>query len=461
MKIITAVLAFAFFIAGNSFAQTDSTHHPEGFSQYGAVTGFAPLNAGFYAAVYDSGIFPIAGSALSGQIPGSDNVIISLTSSGSQLIAGIDALSGDSAQQNGTDGGVWDYNGSWSKIGNPSNSAGGLPSHSVLAVAWDGMYAFAGLPGSDLKSESPSFGGVWRAIPGDKWDSCFAGPMTDSSFVRSLFVSGSALYAGALSSDVPISGSKGLGSGGIFMSTDHGTTWSDISYDLPNRDIMCIAQMDSLLYVSTLYKGVFRKGVGANSWTHIPFPDSTNPVSCFCVDSLDSYLYAGTFCIDSLLYRHGVFCLTGNGTSWGSVSVPGLKDSTIISALGVFGGNLYVGTGGTFGMDSKYYGMLSVPNAIDVVRSTDETPSKFMLEQNYPNPFNPSTVIKYQLPAENFVTLKVYDVIGRDVSTLISERQIAGEHSAIFNGVGLPSGVYFYRLTAGNFSRTRKFMLVK
>src|SRR5208283_864195 len=238
MKSITAALVSLFFITTLCFAQTDSTQQPRGFAQHGAVAGFALLNSNFYTAIYDSGVFPISGSSLSGQIPGSDNVIISLTSSGTELIAGIDALSGDSAQSNGTDGGVWEYNGSWSKIGNPSNSASGLPSHSVTAVAWDGTYAFAGLPGSDLKSESPSFGGVWRAIPPNKWDSCFAGPMTDSSFVRSLFISGSALYAGALSSDVPISGSRGLGNGGIFMSTDHGITWNDISFDLPNRPII-------------------------------------------------------------------------------------------------------------------------------------------------------------------------------------------------------------------------------
>lgn len=458
---ITAAVCFL-LSAGNSFAQTDSTQHPGGFAQHGAVTGFALLNSNFYAAVYDSGVFPISGPSLSGQIPGADNVITSFSSSATVLIAGIDALSGDSAQHNGTDGGVWEYNGSWTKIGDPQNSASGLPSHTVPAVAWDGTYAFAGLPGCDLKSESPSFGGVWRSIPGAHWDSCFSGPMTDSSFVASLYVSGSTLYAGTLSSDVPSYGAKGFGNGGIFKSTDHGNSWNDISYDLPNRDIMCIAvQVDSLLYVSTLYKGVFRMKIGANSWTHIPFPDSTNPVSCFAVDSLDDYLFAGTFCIDSLHYRHGVLWLPGGGASWQPVFVQGLKDSTIVSALGIYNNTLYVGTGGTFGMLSQYDGIFSVWIPIDGVRPPVKMPSIFTLEQNYPNPFNPTTEIKYQLPSNGFVTLKVYDVIGRNVSTLISERQNAGEHSVTFNAVGLPSGVYFYQLTAGNLVQTRKLMLIK
>ena len=72
------------------------------------MTGFALLNSNFYAAVYDSGVFPVSGPSLSAQIPGADNVITSFTSGGAALIAGIDALPGDSAQQNGTDGGVWE-----------------------------------------------------------------------------------------------------------------------------------------------------------------------------------------------------------------------------------------------------------------------------------------------------------------------------------------------------------------
>jgi len=87
-------------------------------------------------------------------------------------------------------------------------------------------------------------------------------------------------------------------------------------------------------------------------------------------------------------------------------------------------------------------------------------PPTFALEQNYPNPFNPATEIKYQLAASGFVTLRVYDVIGRNVSTLINERQNAGEHSVTFNAAGLPTGVYFYKLSAGNFVQTRKLILI-
>jgi Domain of unknown function (DUF5060)/Secretion system C-terminal sorting domain len=88
-------------------------------------------------------------------------------------------------------------------------------------------------------------------------------------------------------------------------------------------------------------------------------------------------------------------------------------------------------------------------------------PSVFLLAQNFPNPFNPATMINYQLPTHVFVTLKIFDVLGREVKTLVNEEQNAGTHSVAFNAANLPSGVYFYRLQAGDYSKTMKLMLLK
>ena len=89
------------------------------------------------------------------------------------------------------------------------------------------------------------------------------------------------------------------------------------------------------------------------------------------------------------------------------------------------------------------------------------SPKTFMLSQNYPNPFNPSTNISYQLPANYFVVLNLYDVLGRKVATLVHERQSAGSHSVKFDATNLPSGVYFYRLEAGTYHDTKKLLLLK
>ncbi|MDZ7296731.1 MAG: T9SS type A sorting domain-containing protein [candidate division KSB1 bacterium] len=88
-------------------------------------------------------------------------------------------------------------------------------------------------------------------------------------------------------------------------------------------------------------------------------------------------------------------------------------------------------------------------------------PAGFRMFQNYPNPFNPNTVIRFQLPVSSHVTLKVYDVSGREVAALVDGKLAAGEHAIVFDAAHLPSGVYFIRLTAGQFTQIRKAALIK
>jgi hypothetical protein len=93
------------------------------------------------------------------------------------------------------------------------------------------------------------------------------------------------------------------------------------------------------------------------------------------------------------------------------------------------------------------------------------TPASFMLLQNYPNPFNPVTKIKFHIPASSFVSLKIYDLLGNEIATLVNEQKSSGIYEAEFNsssiGKGLPSGVYFYTLKAGAFTDTKKLLLMK
>ncbi len=87
--------------------------------------------------------------------------------------------------------------------------------------------------------------------------------------------------------------------------------------------------------------------------------------------------------------------------------------------------------------------------------------TKFELSQNYPNPFNPTTTIKFSIPNEKFVSLKVYDMLGREVSTLVNEVKFAGNYSVQFDAANLPSGIYFYTLHAGTYTATKKMILMK
>ena len=90
-----------------------------------------------------------------------------------------------------------------------------------------------------------------------------------------------------------------------------------------------------------------------------------------------------------------------------------------------------------------------------------ESPLTYSLKQNYPNPFNPSTKISYSISKQGFVSLKVYNILGKLVNTLVSEQKAAGNYSADFSGKDLQSGVYFYVLESEKFTKTMKMLLVK
>jgi hypothetical protein len=96
------------------------------------------------------------------------------------------------------------------------------------------------------------------------------------------------------------------------------------------------------------------------------------------------------------------------------------------------------------------------------VDENKNVPRAAALEQNYPNPFNPSTAISFTLPKAEFVTLKVYNMLGKEVAAILNrEKREAGSNTAIFTAPHLASGAYFYRLTAGSFTETKKMLLVR
>jgi hypothetical protein len=98
---------------------------------------------------------------------------------------------------------------------------------------------------------------------------------------------------------------------------------------------------------------------------------------------------------------------------------------------------------------------------VDVENYITSSLNNFTLNQNYPNPFNPSTTISYSIPKTSLVTIKIIDIIGREVATLVSEEKPFGNYEVLFDGKDLPSSVYFYRLQAGSFTETKKLVLMK
>lgn len=103
----------------------------------------------------------------------------------------------------------------------------------------------------------------------------------------------------------------------------------------------------------------------------------------------------------------------------------------------------------------------SPPDKISSDPPSSEKPTEYSLMQNYPNPFNPATTISYSIPKNGLVTIKVYDILGKEIAALVNENQEAGNYSVEFNASNLPSGIYFYTLTSGNFTATKKLILLK
>ena len=106
-------------------------------------------------------------------------------------------------------------------------------------------------------------------------------------------------------------------------------------------------------------------------------------------------------------------------------------------------------------------GVLAPKGSSSVYQDVSEQPTGYILNQNYPNPLNPTTIIIFELPKESFVNLEVFNIVGELVGTLVNEKRSAGRYSVTFNASGISSGVYFYKMTAGNFIAIKKLVLIK
>jgi photosystem II stability/assembly factor-like uncharacterized protein len=177
---------------------------------------------------------------------------------------------------------------------------------------------------------------------------------------------------------------------------------------------------------------------------------------------LTTAVYAGIK--DAFVYvKNGnTFVKTGITDSIGVYhlqSLPSGNLKVIINRLGYSGDSSIVNVTPTSIIDSVNFYLNRLYINVNPIGKT--IPSEFKLYQNYPNPFNPVTTIRFNVKENMFVSLKVFDILGREVSSLINEKLNAGEYSVPFYGTYLPSGVYFYRLWAGDFSETKKMLLLK
>ncbi len=360
----------------------------------------------------------------------------------------------------------------------------------ILSLVAGGSNLFAG-----------TFRGVMRSTDeGATWASIDSG-MTNTD-VLSLAVSGTDLYAGT--------------ENGLFLSTNSGASWTEVDSGLTDKWVCALATAGANLYAGTHRSGVFLSTNGGTSW--MPTDSGLTNKWALCLVASGANLFAGTddglflstddgtswtaagltntrvysiaaipngadaenvfagveyfgnvvvvpggtvssrsVSSPSLLTGSdstGVFLSSDNGTTWA-----GLDSGLInpyVTALVASGTNLLAGTWG----GGVWYRPLS-QMITSVQGHPKPLPAGFSLQQNYPNPFNPTTVIQFNVLRPGFVILKVYDVLGREVATLVNGQENSGEHTVTFNASRLPSGVYFYRLQAGSCTETKKCLLLK
>ena len=291
-------------------------------------------------------------------------------------------------------------------------------------------------------------------------------------YVKTLAISGSSIFAGTYDE-------------GVYLSTNNGANWTAVNFGLTNKWVDALAVSGSNIYAGTGY-GVFLSINNGTSWTLTTLRN----VSVRSLAVSGNNIFAGTA-------NNGVYLSTNNSASWTQTA---LKYVTVYS-LAASGNNIFAGTenggvyltknnGGTWlqkneGIGNKTILSLLIANnyifagtedssayrrlmsdILNVNKINSEIPDRFYLHQNYPNPFNPKTKIKFDIRESSLTKLIIYDILGKEVTTLVNEKLNAGGYKVNWDArhggsSSYPSGVYLYKIETKNFSETKRMVLIK
>jgi hypothetical protein len=271
----------------------------------------------------------------------------------------------------------------------------------------------------------------------------------------------------------------------LYRSTDVGASWSILPQDIIFYGSINTIIFDSndIAYAGSVWGACYSTDIG-EGWSVLGNFRLEHYISGLAITSTNE-IVAGT-------YGHGVYKVNGFSSDWISIGLTGKSCLSMITNnqrevfLGRSTGEVLIYTGDTnwvslgtgipstsvwcLALDSLEYMYAGAGNGTvyrsnnsvtEVVNNFPNELKHFFLKQNYPNPFNPATTIVYEIPQTRFVTLKVYDILGREVATLVNEEKPAGEYEVEFDGANFTSGIYIYRFSAGDFKETMKMILLK
>ncbi|HEY5122392.1 MAG TPA: T9SS type A sorting domain-containing protein, partial [Ignavibacteria bacterium] len=396
------------------------------------VRGLSSSNSYLYAGTYNyyngGKIFRSSTNGINWEITSNDlqradiNVLVA---SGTNVYAGTT----DSGIYISTNEGI-----NWFKAGR-----NGLPSYDIRALNTSGTNIYAGVAG-DLYMTTNN-GLNWRT------DTL----QIQANGVRDIVFSGANILVGF---DI----------GGVYRSVDNGISWVRVNSGLPypnTSGLTCMTVNGQNIFAGFYYgKGIFMTTNYGDNWINIS--NGLSNLSITAVAAIGSDIFIGT---DTNTIYHS-FNL---GVNWSKIN-PGLSSYPFvpyINKLYISGNYIYAAT------DKQSVWRRPLSDFVGIKIISSEVPNKFSLSQNYPNPFNPVTKIKFTVangfPIKTFgndkggvfVTLKVFDILGREVATLVNEQLAPGTYEVEWNASQFSSGVYFYQFNAENYIATKKLILLK
>jgi hypothetical protein len=226
---------------------------------------------------------------------------------------------------------------------------------------------------------------------------------------------------------------------GLYFTTNEGASWDSVQNI---NSVNEIKENSNYMFASCSgVPGIIRSSNNGMNWNTVPINQGTSTLEVY-----GNYLFAGT-------YYDGVYMSSDNGESW-RIKNEGFIGHNV-RAFMIADGYLFAGEI-DYGIQRRLLTDITSVNTIST-----KIPSSYSLEQNYPNPFNNTSNLKFEIANLEDIKIVVYDIMGREVQTLVNEELQPGSYEVTFDGSGLNSGVYFYQMTAGNYKETKKMLLLK
>ncbi len=405
MRIILLFILFSSVITHSDWVRVSN-----GMGNNISVTSITTIGNNIFAGTRNAGVFLSTNFGLNWSQTSLDGFwITSLSSNGNTIYAASIGIFASS--NNGVN---------WSFLN--------LYDRAVYSIAINGNSIFAGT--TDL-SNNP-YGIYVTKNNGANWSQT----SLTNRIVYSFTTDSSNIFAGT--------GNPGLG---VYKSTNSGKVWTQTS--LNNQDIRALAIHGNYVFAGTYDNtlsnphGLYISSNYGNDWIQ----STLNNVNIYALSVKDDHIFAGGELGSKF------FVSSDNGTNWIPWST-GINSNAVLSIC-ILNNYVYAGS-----FNNGIY-RRSLNELVDIQPISIEIPQQFSLSQNYPNPFNPVTNINFSIPKAGLTSIRIYDINGRLITTLLEEHLSPGSYKTDWNAVEMPSGIYIYRIESGSFTQSRKMILIK